>query len=103
MFIMENQFRRISANKGGGGGGAPPPPPYISYIHHCNFGPRTWRFTSIFAVLETLTIRVSKLSLTDSGPKFVNTENKLEEKKNIQCQLNSYEVVSRKLRQRLIL
>jgi len=26
-------------------------PPYISYIHHCNFGPRTWRFTSIFAVL----------------------------------------------------
>ncbi|KAJ6912724.1 hypothetical protein NC651_015230 [Populus alba x Populus x berolinensis] len=25
--------------------------PYASYIHHCNFGPRTWRFTSIFAVL----------------------------------------------------
>jgi hypothetical protein len=85
MFIMENQFRRISANKGGGGGGRGPPIYLIYsslqlwashmeiYIHFCSPG---------FCMLETLTIRVSKLSLTDSGPKFVNTENKLEEKKN---------------------
>ena len=43
------------------------------YIHFCSPG---------FCMLETLTIRVSKLSITDSGPKFVNTEKKLKERKN---------------------